>query len=285
MLNVMRGQIRIIPESAAARERILNILTACGITRVIAPKPKADRQPATKIVLKNETYGEHADTIAAEIFDCIGIKPTTVKKIGKTGRIHLLIFDAQHKTRELLECFKTTERRLFCAPSIKVEQFKENPRHITQCKKCFAFDHAKQSCYGAQEEPQITVTTPEGNTTRVCRNCKAEDHGANNVKCPAFQNMIARQMAQAKAKEEKLTERLRKSSTRTGVMYADVTSQSQFPNLPHKEPIPQQKRQQTIPEQSPLKNGEITLQSLYQMILNLTETINRMQEHFNGSSR
>lgn len=282
-LNVIGSQIKINPDSATARENILTTLNACGITRVVAPKPKADRQPATRIVLKNDTYGEDSDTIANEIVDCIGIKPTAIKPLGRAGKIHLLIFDGKHKSREILECFKTSDRKFFCAPSIKVEPFKENPSHIVQCKKYYAFDHSKQSCYGKQEEPQILITTPEGTTTKVCKNCKAEDHGANNVKCPVFKNMIARQMEQAKAKQTKIEERIKRSVVRLGVRYADVTNMRLFPTLSQK------KQPQLSTEQAPPTTSGLTLEGLYQMqmqmqqtLLRLIDTINKTHPHLNG---
>lgn len=282
-LNVMKGQIKINPDNATARMNLLTTIETCGITRVIAPKPKADRQPATKIVLKNETYGESTDTIANEIADCIGIKPTAIKPLGKSGKTHLLIFDGKHKSRDLLENFKASERKFFCAPSIKVEPFKENPKHIVQCKKCYAFDHSKQSCYGKQEEPQIVITTLEGTTTKVCRNCKGEDHGANNAKCPVFKNAIARQMEQAQAKQTKREERIKRSVVRLGVKYADVTNTRLFPTLPQKEPA------QAQTEQVPPKVGGLTLEGLFQMqtqmqqtLMMLVDTINRIHSHLNG---
>lgn len=282
-LNVMRGQIKINPDNATARVNLLNTLEACGITRVIAPKPKADRQPATKIVLKNETYGESIDTIINEIADCIGVQPTAVKPLGRAGKIHLLIFDGKHKLRELMESFKTSERKFFCAPSIKVEPFRENPKHIVQCKKCYAFDHSKQSCYGKQEDPQIVITTPEGTTTKVCRNCKAEDHGANNAKCPVFKSMIARQMEQAEAKQIKKEERIKRSVVRLGVKYADVTDTRQFPTLSQNELT------QPPTEQMPTAIGGLTLEGLFHMqtqmqqtLMTLMDTINRIHSHLNG---
>ncbi|CAH1639489.1 unnamed protein product [Spodoptera littoralis] len=213
-MNVMRGQIKISPNNMAARVNLLTEIESGGFTRVIAPKPKADRQPATKIVLKNETYGESTDAIADEIADCIGIKPKAIKPLGRAGKIHLLLFDGTHKSRDIMENFKRSERKFFCAPSIKVEPFRENPKHIIQCKKCYAFDHSKQSCYGKQEEPQIIITTPEGTTTKVCRNCKEEDHGANNASCPVFKKIIARQIEQAEAKQTKKEERIKRSVVR-----------------------------------------------------------------------
>lgn len=285
-LNVMRGQIKINPDNATARVNLLTTIEACGITRVIAPKPKADRQSATKIVLKNETYGESTDAIANEIADCIGIKPIAIKPLGTAGKIHLLIFDGKYESRGLLENFKTSERKFFCAPSIKVEPFRENPKHIVQCKKCYAFDHSKQSCYGKQEEPQIVITTLEGNTTKVCRNCKGEDHGANNAKCPIFKKVIARQMEQAEAKQTKKEERIKRSVVRLGVKYADVTNTRQFPTLQQKEPT------QPQTEHVPPTMGSLTLEGLFQMqtqmqqtLMMLMDTINMIHSHLNGLPR
>ncbi|CAB3238989.1 unnamed protein product [Arctia plantaginis] len=85
----------------------------------------ADRQPAAKIVLKNETFRE-STTPLTEITDCIGIKPTVIKPLGRARKIHLLIFDGKHKSRDLLENFETLERKFFCEPSIKVIPFREN---------------------------------------------------------------------------------------------------------------------------------------------------------------
>ncbi|KAG7301191.1 hypothetical protein JYU34_014039 [Plutella xylostella] len=266
-----------------SRVNLLTTLETCGITRIIAPKPKADRQMATKIVLKNDTYDESTDTIANEIEDCIGIKPLAIKPLGRAGKIHLLIFDGEYKSRELLANFKNAERKFFCAPTIKVEPYRENPKHIVQCKKCYAFDHSKQSCYGKQEEPQIVLTTAEGTTTKVCRNCKEEDHGANNAKCPVFKNMIARQIEQAEAKQSKKEERIKRSVVRLGVKYADITNTKQFPTLPQKEAAPSPTEQV-----APTKAG-LTLEGLFQMqtqmqqtLMMLTDTINRIHLHLNG---
>lgn len=282
-LNIMKGQIKINPTNATARVNLLTTLETCGITRIIAPKPKADRQMATKIVLKNDTYDESTDTIANEIEDCIGIKPLAIKPLGRAGKIHLLIFDGEYKSRELLANFKNAERKFFCAPTIKVEPYRENPKHIVQCKKCYAFDHSKQSCYGKQEEPQIVLTTAEGTTTKVCRNCKEEDHGANNAKCPVFKNMIARQIEQAEAKQSKKEERIKRSVVRLGVKYADITNTKQFPTLPQKEAAPSPTEQV-----APTKAG-LTLEGLFQMqtqmqqtLMMLTDTINRIHLHLNG---
>ncbi|CAB3236855.1 unnamed protein product [Arctia plantaginis] len=85
----------------------------------------ADRQPAAKIVLKNETFRESTIPLT-EIADCIGIKPTVIKPLGRERKIHFLIFDGKHKSRDLLENFETLERKFFCEPSIKYEPFREN---------------------------------------------------------------------------------------------------------------------------------------------------------------
>ncbi|GBP64557.1 hypothetical protein EVAR_89603_1 [Eumeta japonica] len=96
-LRAANGQIKIYLVNSA-RKDILSKIQVCEPLKIIAPKPKADRQPATKVVLKNETYGgEDAYTIAEEIAYCIGIKPITVKLLGKTGKTRLLIFESKYK--------------------------------------------------------------------------------------------------------------------------------------------------------------------------------------------
>ena len=289
-LTSQKGQIKIKPSDSKAREQILAALNNGEIERIISPKPKADRTPSAKIVIKNECYGEDMETIAAEIQNCIGISPVSVKPLGEKAKLHLAIFDGKHKGREIIELFQNTTRRFFAAPRIIVEAFKEKSNYVIQCKKCFAFDHSKQSCYGKQEEPQKLVVTDLGRQVSVCFNCKQTGHSANNVKCPVFQKIIQKHMEQVQEREAKKKERIQLAAVRKGVRYADVTSTRQFPSLPNRNPVPeselqQQTLQQQQQQQYPSNEQEHALErSTLATELRFTRMENRIEQLFEAIS-
>ncbi|GBP30714.1 hypothetical protein EVAR_75938_1 [Eumeta japonica] len=234
-LRIANGQIKIDPVNSTACEDFLTKIQVCEPLRIIGPKAKADRQSATKVILKNKTYGEDANTIAEEITDCIDTKPIIMKKLGKTGKTYLLIFESKYKQRNVLEEFMTTDKKFFSAPSMKVERFRENPRYIVQYKKWYAFDHSKQSCYGKQKESQNKVNILEYTMTIICKNYKNEGHNANNVTCQIFQNVISKQMEQTKAKQTKQKEKIKHAKIRLEARYANITNKRQLTALPQKE--------------------------------------------------
>jgi hypothetical protein len=95
--------------------------------------------------------------------------------------------------------------------------------------------------------------------------------------------MIARQIEQAKAKQTKIEERVKRSVVRLGVRYADITNMRLFPTLPQKE----QPKPST--EQAPPTLSGLTLEGLYKMqmqmqeaLMRLIDTINKTHPHLNG---
>ncbi|CAG4944928.1 unnamed protein product [Parnassius apollo] len=93
-----------------------------------------ERNMMTKIFIKNETFGETVKAMAEEINRCIGITPLRVKPIGKSGRLHLLLFENKYTVRHILHAFDTSQRTIFCAKKNKAQPYMENLAHINQCK-------------------------------------------------------------------------------------------------------------------------------------------------------
>ncbi|CAG4936379.1 unnamed protein product [Parnassius apollo] len=231
-ITLAAKQIFIAPSSIEARRDILKKIEELNPARVIAPKPMGERNMMTKIVIKNETFGETVEAIAEEINRCIGITPLRVKPIGKSGRLHLLLFENKYTVRHILHAFDTSQRTIFCAKKNKAQPYMENLAHINQCKNCYAFDHTKHSCYGTKKDPTMITVTATGATITVCSNCKHEGHGANQVNCPAFQKQLAiRERVlldrQAKSKERSEAARVRKETT----FAQALRSNKEFPQL------------------------------------------------------
>ncbi|XP_045489092.1 uncharacterized protein LOC123690150 [Pieris rapae] len=71
-LSVFKSQIIIQPADVEARRGILEELrTSITPERVIAPKPKSERILTTKVVFKNDVYGESDTDIATEVRDAL----------------------------------------------------------------------------------------------------------------------------------------------------------------------------------------------------------------------
>ena len=207
--------------------------------RFVARVPKAQQTHQTKVVLITNIYDETNEACLEEMERCIGVRPikmTTIK-----GNLQLFIFDGAHSYDEIATLMKTTKHAYFGAFSMKPQKYKNDPKRVVQCKKCFLFTHATSACHGEKKPSTSTIKNEEGIEIEICIACKKPGHGANQAKCEKFQKAVERQLTQYEEKERKKRDTAERRYAalkyrQENVSYANITSTVQFPSLPKQAP-------------------------------------------------
>ncbi|CAG9130327.1 unnamed protein product [Plutella xylostella] len=223
--------------------------------RFVARVPKAQQIHHTKVVLNTNTYDETNDSCLEEMERCIGVRPLKMKTIK--GNLKLFIFDGAHSYDEVATLMKTTKHAFFGAFSMKPQEYRDDPKRVVQCKKCFLFTHATSACHGEKKDPTCTIQNEEGIDIEICTACKKPGHGANQAKCEKFQKAVDRQIAQheekiMKQKEEAERRNVALRYRRDNASYANILSASQFPSL-------SKQTTQAQPENQPIKQQSVNI--------------------------
>lgn len=172
----------------------------------IAPKPKAEQIKTTKVIIRNMVHDYPVEEQKDEMEKCIGIRPLNIKKI--TSDVQLCIFSGDLSYNEIAERMKNATEAFYCAYKLRPERYKAASGRVLQCKNCYKFNHATSACHAPKREPTILIKNNQGESVRVCSNCKdvqPEQHSATQIKCPLFKKAIERQ--------KKLTERTEEEHT------------------------------------------------------------------------
>lgn len=235
----------------------------CFVARV----PKAQQTHHTKVVLNTNIYDETNEACLEEMERCIGVRPLKIRTIK--GNLQLFIFDGAHSYDEIATLMKTSKHAYFGAFSMKPQEYKEDPRRVVQCKRCFLFTHATSACHGEKKHPTSTIQNEEGVEIEICIACKKPGHGANQAKCEKFQKAVDRQMVQheEKARKQREVAERRYSALRyrrDNSSYADINSTSQFPSLSKQVLQTQPQHQSPKQQNEPTINKENSMEPLMQ---------------------
>lgn len=214
------------PATKEDRLKMIKIVsTHYGDLRIIAPTPREDRNRTTRVVFRNfgPDPADEGPTIEELLEQAIGVRP--LKAVEVKGRLIIASFTSTSTYEEIADLAKG---KRFYSQILRPERYRERDDRVIQCKKCFAFTHATNSCIGTTLSPTVLKTDSTNTNVEVCTNCSRPGHKATERICPKF---AAHLMRKAKLKAMRAQSQQTKQPNRQSRMQIPLQDETHFPSM------------------------------------------------------